>query len=119
MQAYRCAVAAAERLSGADPNDLGKRRDVSVSYDRVGDVLVAQGDLPGALKSFRDGLTIAEQLSRADPGNAGWRRDVSVSYNKVGGVLVAQGDLPGRRSNRFATGWRLPEQLSRGGPRQR
>ena len=82
---------------------------------KVGDVLVAQGDLPGALKSFRDGLAIAEQLSRADPGNAGWRRDVSVSYDRVGDVLVAQGDLPGALKS-FRDGLAIAEQLSRADP---
>ena len=67
-----------------------------MSYNKVGDVLVAQGDLPGALKSYRDSLAIAERLAKADPGNAGWQRDLSVSYSKIGDVLVAQGDCPRR-----------------------
>ena len=61
---------------------------------KVGDVLVAQGNLPEALKSYRDELAIADRLASADPGNAGWQRDLSVSDNKVGDVLVAQGNLP-------------------------
>jgi hypothetical protein len=51
-----------------------------VSYDRVGDVQVAQGNLPKALKSFRDGLVIKDRLAKADPANAGWQRDLSASY---------------------------------------
>ena len=65
-----------------------------MSYDKVGDVLVAQGNLPEALKSFQAGLAIADRLASADKGNAGWQRNLSVSYNKVGDVLVAQGNLP-------------------------
>ena len=65
-----------------------------MSYDKVGDVLVAQGNLPEALKSYRDSLAICDRLAKSDPGNAGWQRDLSVSYNKVGDVLVAQGNLP-------------------------
>ena len=83
-----------ERLAAADPGNAGWQRDLSVSYDRVGDVLVAQGNLPEALKTFREGLAISERLAAADPGNAGWQRDLSVSNNKVGDVLVAQGNLP-------------------------
>src|SRR5262249_43163060 len=70
-------------------------REISVGLNRRGDVLKAQGNLPEALKSFRDGLTIADRLAKADPGNAGWQRDLSVSYNEVGDVQVAQGDLAG------------------------
>lgn len=46
-------------------------------------MLVAQGNLPEALKSFRDGLSIRDRLAQADPGNAGWQRDLSVSYAKL------------------------------------
>ena len=35
-----------------------------------GDVQVAQGDLPAALRSYRASLAIAERLAKADPGNA-------------------------------------------------
>ena len=41
-------------------------------------MLVAQGNLPEALKSYRDSLAIAERLAQSDPGNAGWQRDLSV-----------------------------------------
>ena len=36
-------------------------------YDKVGDVLVAQGNLPEALKSYRDSLAIADRLAKARP----------------------------------------------------
>ena len=65
-----------------------------MSYDKVGDVLVAQGNLPEALKSYPRRLAISDRLAKADPGNAGWQRDLSVSYDRVGDVLVAQGNLP-------------------------
>ena len=90
----------------------GNDRDLSVSHDRIGDVQVAQGDLAGALKSYRDSLAIADRLAKSDPGNAGWQRDLSVSYNKIGDVQVAQGDLAGAltsptaTASRSETGWR-------------
>jgi len=55
----------------------------------------AQGDLAGAMKSYRDSLAIRERLAQSDPGNTDWQRDVSVAYSKVGEVQVAQGDLAG------------------------
>jgi tetratricopeptide (TPR) repeat protein len=70
------------------------RRDLAVSYEKVGDVLVAQGNLPEALKFYRDSLAIRDRLAKSDLGNAGWQRDLAVSYDKVGDVLVAQGHLP-------------------------
>jgi hypothetical protein len=64
-----------------------------VSCERIGDVLVAQGNLAEALKSFRDGLAIAERLAQSDPGNAGWQFDLVVSRWK----LAANGDDAARR----------------------
>jgi tetratricopeptide (TPR) repeat protein len=83
-----------QRMLRTDPGNAGWQRDLAVLHDRVGDVLMAQGNLPEALKSFRDALAIKDRLVRADPGNAGRQRDLSMSHEKVGGVLVAQGNLP-------------------------
>ena len=44
-------------------------REISVGLNGHGDVLVAQGNLPEALKSYRDGLAIADRLAKSDPGN--------------------------------------------------
>ena len=38
-----------------------------MSYNKLGDVQVAQGDLAAALKSYRDGLAIFERLAQSDP----------------------------------------------------
>jgi hypothetical protein len=51
-----------------------------VSYERIGGVQEAQGDLAGALKSYQDSLAIRDRLAKSDPGNAGRQRDLSVSY---------------------------------------
>jgi hypothetical protein len=40
---------------------------------------VAQGDLPGALESYRASMAIAERLAKSDPNNAGWQRDLAWS----------------------------------------
>src|SRR5258708_34805591 len=69
------------------------RCDLSVSYNKIGDVLVAQGNLAEALKSFRDGLAIRDRLAEADPSNALWQFDLVVSHWK----LAANGDDAPRR----------------------
>ena len=81
-------MAIAERLAEADPNNAGWQRDLSVSHNKIGDVLVDQGDLSGALDSYRPSMAIRERLAKADPNNAGWQRDLSVSRSKIGDVLV-------------------------------
>ncbi|HMK41262.1 MAG TPA: hypothetical protein VK451_06845 [Methyloceanibacter sp.] len=63
-----------------------------MSYTKVGDVLMAQGNFAEALKSYRDGLAVADRLTKADPGNASWQRDLAISQGRVGVVLAKQGD---------------------------
>ena len=74
-------------------DNAGLQRDLSVSYDRVGDMQKDQGDLAGALKSYRHGLAIRERLVQSDSGNTEWQGYLSSSYEKVGDVEKAQGDL--------------------------
>ncbi len=79
----------AERLAKADPGNAGWQRDLSVSHDRIGDVLRAQGNLPAALDAFNASLAIAERLAKADPGNAGWQADLAASHGRIGQLYVA------------------------------
>ncbi|MEN0078146.1 MAG: TIR domain-containing protein, partial [Pseudomonadota bacterium] len=97
LKSYQQGEALARQLSAACPSDdptrTGWQRDLSVSLERVGDVLKAQGQLSDALERFEESRKIFARLAEADPGNAGWQRDLSVSLNKVGDVLKAQGQL--------------------------
>jgi hypothetical protein len=56
-------------------------------------LLVAQGNLPEALKSFRDGHDIFDRLAKADPGNAGWQYDLGISNERIGDIFMVQGNL--------------------------
>jgi tetratricopeptide (TPR) repeat protein len=102
-------------LAAEKTDDLTYQRDLSVAYNKVGDVLVAQGNLPEALKFFRDGLAIREHLAKADPNNAGWQRGLAVSYVKIGDVLVAQFNLP-EALKFFRDGLAIAERLAKADP---
>jgi tetratricopeptide (TPR) repeat protein len=73
----------------------GKDRDLYASHIYVGNVQINQGDLGGALKSYRDSLMIIDRLAKTDPGNTDYQRELSVAYNNIGDVQVEQGDLSG------------------------
>jgi tetratricopeptide (TPR) repeat protein len=68
-------------------------RQVLVGLTRHGDALMAQGNLPEALKTYRDGLAIIDRLAKADPGNGVLQHNLGVSNERVGDVLMAQGNL--------------------------
>ncbi len=50
----------------------------SCAFNRIGDVLVTQGDGPGALAAYRAVLTIAEGRATCNHVNTEWQRDVSI-----------------------------------------
>ncbi len=86
MTAFRQAEKFAALRADAEKDNPGTMRDLSVSFEKIGDVLGAQGQLEAALQSYRDSLAIAELLAKADPGNAEWQRDLSVSLFKIAQV---------------------------------
>src|SRR5262249_23068772 len=76
-----------------DPSNMQWQRDLSISYEKVGYVLAAQGKLDEALKAYRDRLAIAERLATADPSNTEWQGDLSTPYERDGEAPVAKGRL--------------------------
>ena len=102
-------------LLASNPGSTDDQRDLSVSYEKVGDVQVAQGNLPEALKSYQADLAIAGRLAKSDPGNAGWQRDLFVSYEKVGDVQVAQGNLAEALKS-YQAGLAIADRLAKSDP---
>ena len=66
---------------------------MSVSYLKVGDVLLTQGQLEMALQAYRDSFAIIARLAAAELSNNQWQRILAASYEKIGNVLVEQGKL--------------------------
>ena len=85
----------AERLAASDPGNAGWQRDLAFCHNNIGNVRMAQGNLSGALESYRAAMEIAERLAASDPGNAGWQRDLAFCHNNIGNVRMAQGNLSG------------------------
>ena len=83
---YRKNLVIAEALAVRDPDNSEWQRGLSVSLEKIGNVLVAQGDVPGALAAFRKSLAIREALVGRDPANTEWQRDLIVSYVKLSEV---------------------------------
>jgi tetratricopeptide (TPR) repeat protein len=68
------------------------RRERSVLTNRQGDVLLAQGDLGGALAAYRESLEVSRRLAQADASNAGWQRDLSFSLTRMAEFHEQRGD---------------------------
>ena len=68
MVDYRAAHAIFDGLAKASPGNADAQRDLSVSHERHGDVLLAQGNLTEALAAYRSGLAIREASGAGRPG---------------------------------------------------
>ena len=83
----------------ADPGNSEWQRDVSVSYNNLGHVDLAVGNLGRARDACEKSLEIRARLAEADPDNKGWQLDLSMSYYNLGNVDVAAGNLNGARGS--------------------
>jgi tetratricopeptide (TPR) repeat protein len=81
----------------------------------LGDILLQRDDLPGALRSYRNGLAVIEDLAKSNPGDTGWQRDLSVSYQRIGDVQMAQNDLPAALKS-YQDGLAIVEKLANSEP---
>jgi tetratricopeptide (TPR) repeat protein len=85
-------LAISERLANSDPGNAAWQRDLSISFNKLGDLAVAQGDLLTAASRFSHALAISERLANSDPGNADWQRDLWVSYWKMADLSKKRGE---------------------------
>ncbi len=66
----------ADQLAAADPANAEWQRDLSVSWDRLGDVARPRATCRAPSRPSPQSKNIADTLAAADPGNAEWQRDL-------------------------------------------
>ena len=77
----------AQRLAQAEPQRADYQRDLSISYERLGDLMTALGKGEDARDYFLKALDIHKRLAQAEPQRADYQRDLIVSL-----VRIAQTD---------------------------
>jgi hypothetical protein len=97
LRAYRKSLEITAALAEGDPANAGWRRDLAFSHDRIGDMLVAQGNGqgPGCFPQERGNRTA---LAERDPLNTQWQRDLSISYWKIARLGEVVGSVEARRT---------------------
>ena len=65
------------------------QRDLSLSYEKLGNVQLKLGDTVSALEFYQQSLDISERLAAADPSNSQAQRDLMVSHYKLAEVAAA------------------------------
>ncbi len=93
MKSFRDGLAIRERLAKTDPSNAGWQHDVAVAHDRVGDELVAQGNLDAAPCSL---IATSVRFSIVSPSRTRTMPSGSVIFPwpwaRSDDVLLAQGD---------------------------
>ena len=73
LKAYQDSLAIAEKLAAQDPANAEWQRDLSVSFEKIGDVQSAKGDLDGASRPTgqpRDPEKLAARTPATPSGSA-------------------------------------------------
>jgi non-specific serine/threonine protein kinase/serine/threonine-protein kinase len=99
IESYRKALAIRQALSAAEPASTDVRRDLAISYGRMGEMQEQTGDIPGALESQRRSLEVREGLLSQEPANMQASRDLSRSYESIGDLLDKTNDAAGALAN--------------------
>jgi tetratricopeptide (TPR) repeat protein len=80
-----------ERLARDNPGSASAQRDLSISYNSLGDVLREGGDLAGVKARYEEGLEISERLARDNPGSAAAQILAAKDWLKDGAFVSIRG----------------------------
>ncbi len=115
LQFYRDGLNTIEALVKTDPSNDMWQSDLSVSYAKIGGVLLDQGKLDDALQSFRVALAIVQHLTQSNPNDMDAQRRLSILNNSIGTVLKAQGKLDEALAS-YRSGLDVMERLTKADP---
>ncbi len=84
-----------DSFRGQEEADGGILERESTALANQGDILLARGDLPGALRNYRAAEDIRARLVAQTPENEDLQAQLATAKTSVGDALAASGDLPG------------------------
>lgn len=90
---YQSSLEVLERIAGEDPNNASAQRDLSVPYEKIGNVYLQTGRPKESLKQFQTCLSIRKKLAQSDPHDPRAQSDLSYAHNKIGDVYFQEGEL--------------------------
>ncbi|MBV09900.1 MAG: hypothetical protein CMN21_11865 [Rubinisphaera sp.] len=82
-----------QALGNVSPENADYRRDLSVSYERLGDLFRSLGEGSQARDYYQNALEIAESLVKLAPENADYRRDLAVSHDQLFQFFAEQEEI--------------------------
>jgi tetratricopeptide (TPR) repeat protein len=95
---YQRALDARLDAAGRDGGTLAQR-DLTVAYDRIGEILLRMRQPRASIENYRRALAIDEALARADPGNVDLRRNLGDGHESLGDLNRELGDFVASEAN--------------------
>ncbi len=98
--AYSTALELNQSILAADPTLLVTRRNMAVSYEKLGDIAEARGNAQLAFEHYTHSREIFHELEELEPGEARHILSIVIAHSKLGEVLghpayANLGDLDG------------------------
>lgn len=90
---FQQARALGEQMLKETPADSSLHRDVSVSLELMGDILIPMGRLDEADKAYSQSLAISEQRLMQTPNDIKCMQDAGFGYEKVADGLLTRGEI--------------------------
>jgi tetratricopeptide (TPR) repeat protein len=84
-----------------EPDDVRWQRELSWTFNKVGDIRMRLKKFSDALDAYEKGLCTRRFVSSRDDGNTLWKRDVAFSLEKVSEARQAEKDLAGAEEPLF------------------
>jgi serine/threonine protein kinase len=91
LVSYRKATALYASLGVSVDSPVDLRRETSVAYLRLSELLAATGDTKAAIAAVRTGLDLVRDTATDPAASPAARRDLAVSYSRYGDMLAATG----------------------------
>jgi tetratricopeptide (TPR) repeat protein len=85
--------------AAAEPKTAEWQHDLSIAYNKIGDVLTKLGNSTDALSNYQNSLAIRQRLAEADPKNPLWQRDLASVYDRIGDFFRSQGNFADALNN--------------------
>ena len=114
---YSALLVRQQRVVDAEPDNANHRRNLSVSFNKMGELHRAMGQGEQARQAFASALAIRQGLAEAEPDHAGYQRDLSVSFSKMGDLHRALGQGEQARQA-FSASLEIAQRLAEADPDQ-
>ncbi|WP_337043768.1 tetratricopeptide repeat protein [Emticicia sp. 17c] len=82
-----------QALNNQEPANLVYKNGLAISYENLGSIYRAKGDLDKALAHYQDEEALFKELCALSPDNLSYKHGLAISYSYLGNIYEAKGNL--------------------------